>query len=234
MATNAAASLIRGRLSAALFVAAALGLLAGAAWTLRTRPAPRPRLEVRLEPLRGVELWSATSATPMASKIRFRGLDAQLEAAHESLVGGLPDHALLQYEAALQRWGEHPLVLAGLGRLFLALRDRPKLKAVLRRLEQLEPGLPELRLLRAELELLEGHNDSSEALLVDLKDSGPPVQARARLLLAALRFERGEIVEARRLAESVAETELDLPDSRTAYKRLIAALGKTGGRRERP
>jgi hypothetical protein len=204
-----------------------LALFAALASTLALwREAEPIRLRMRLNPMTGAELWQLRCPPPRRSSVRFAALDATLAEAHRFMASGRLDRSLLEYQSALQHWGEHPLLLAGLGRLYLAERDRPKLRRILRRLESLEPSLTWLRLLQAEEQLLAGSLGRARSLLEPLQWAGAPVQARARLFLAALAVGRGERELARRLVDSVREAELDLADSRSAYRRLLKSLGE--------
>lgn len=182
--------------------------------------APVPIVEASLEPFSPLELWAARGGSVRASAFRYFELDKSLARAMSELQAGQPDRALLSHLDTLARWGPHPQALAALGRFYMALRDRPKLRQVLASLSAVEPQFPPLRLLRAEELLLDGDRAAARRELESLRHAGYPVQGRARLLLATLEHEAGRTAQSRELVGSVSEEDLDLPDSREALRRL--------------
>jgi tetratricopeptide (TPR) repeat protein len=208
----------------------AAGVLAAGvlAFLLAERPAPAPRppplLHVRLGPCEPDELWEPEAATPADGALHYALLDSLSARARAELASGKIDRALLTLHEALAEFPRHPDALAALARHHIAVRDRPKLRSVLRALEIVQPGSPALASLQAEAALLDGDAETARRLLQPLLDSGAPIDARARLLAAALAFEAGDLDASRRLFDAVDSRQLDLPDATGAWLRLGAAL----------
>jgi hypothetical protein len=200
----------------------------GALWLwCDTRPGPSrpaPRLVVQLRPEALAELWQPQALGPRPSAYRYAALEELLRQALAQLQEGRIDRAALTHDEALERFGRHPAALASLGRYYLLTRDPSRLRGVLAELEVLEPHYAPLGLLRAEWHLLRGESGAAQALLEPLQDVEPPLGSRARLLLAMLAFRAGDAARARRLVDSVRESELELHDSKSAYSRLKSAL----------
>jgi tetratricopeptide repeat protein len=217
-------------------IAVAVALLAGSllVWSRFGRNAGLPKdslpvhpgVEASLGTFSSKELWQPAALPPRASSLHFEKLEEALAQALQDLQSGKIDRALLEYLGAVSSWQEHPAALAGLARFYLVQRDWGKFRHALDELERVDASYPALRLLRAELAMNEGNPARARPLLESIQSAGPPVQARARLLLAAIALQQHQTELARSLVDSVDRTELMLVDSQEAYDRLVVAVGK--------